>query len=69
MRQIEDVPADVRATYLAAWHAGVKGITVYPYGAPPGQVLTFTGPQAASRAAVRVYASYTGGCHGHTCEF
>lgn len=61
--------ADVRATYLAAWHAGVKGITVYRYGARPGQVLTFSGPQAASRAAVRVHDSYTGGCHGHTCEF
>jgi ribonucleoside-diphosphate reductase alpha chain len=32
--------ADVQAIYLAAWRAGVKGITVYRYGARPGQVLT-----------------------------
>lgn len=62
-------PADVHATYLAAWHAGVKGITVYRYGARPGQVLTLTAPQPAPYAAVRVHDTYTGGCHGHTCEF
>ena len=37
-------PADVRAIYLAAWRAGVKGITVYRYGARPGQVLTLASP-------------------------
>ncbi len=62
-------PADVRETYLAAWHAGVKGITVYRYGARPGQVLTLTSPQAGPLAAVRIHDTYTGGCHGHTCEF
>jgi ribonucleoside-diphosphate reductase alpha chain len=31
---------DVRAIYIAAWRAKVKGITIYRYGCRPGQVLT-----------------------------
>jgi ribonucleoside-diphosphate reductase alpha chain len=61
--------ADVRAIYLAAWRSGVKGITVYRYGARPGQVLTLTGPAPEAGAAVEIHGDYTGGCHGHLCEF
>lgn len=38
---------DVRAIYLSAWSAKVKGITVYRYGSRPGQVLTFAAPAPA----------------------
>lgn len=62
-------PADVRAIYLAAWRAGVKGITVYRYGARPGQVLTLASPQAAPGAMVAINDAYSGGCGGHVCEF
>lgn len=62
-------PADVQALYLTAWRAGVKGITVYRYGARPGQVLTIASPGRESGAAVQVYASYSGGCGRHNCEF
>jgi len=62
-------PADVRATYLAAWRAGVKGITVYRYGARPGQVLTLAAPGPQPGAAVQIHDAYSGGCHGHVCEF
>jgi len=62
-------PADVQATYLAAWRDGVKGITVYRYGARPGQVLSLASPGTAPGAAVEIRGTYTGGCHGHVCEF
>jgi ribonucleoside-diphosphate reductase alpha chain len=62
-------PADVRAIYLAAWKAGVKGITVYRYGARPGQVLTLTSPPPAPGTAVQTHDAYSGGCRGHLCEF
>ncbi len=62
-------PADVQAIYLAAWRAGVKGITVYRYGARPGQVLTLASPAAPPGAAVQVHDAYSGGCRGHLCEF
>lgn len=44
-------PADVRAIYLAAWRAGVKGITVYRYGARPGQVLTLAAARHRRRSS------------------
>ncbi len=62
-------PADVQAIYLAAWRAGVKGITVYRYGARPGQVLTLTGSATAPGSPVEIHDAYSGGCHGHVCEF
>ena len=62
-------PADVRATYLAAWRAGVKGITVYRYGAHPGQVLTLASPAEAPSVGVAIRGAYSGGCSGHICEF
>ncbi|HCU93009.1 MAG TPA: adenosylcobalamin-dependent ribonucleoside-diphosphate reductase [Actinobacteria bacterium] len=62
-------PADVRAIYLAAWRAGVKGITVYRYGARPGQVLTLASPEAAPGAIVAIHDAYSGGCGAHVCEF
>jgi len=61
--------ADVQALYLAAWRAGLKGITVYRYGARPGQVLTLASPAGRSGAAVQIDADYSGGCGGHICEF
>ncbi|MGE5288629.1 MAG: adenosylcobalamin-dependent ribonucleoside-diphosphate reductase [Micromonosporaceae bacterium] len=61
--------ADVRAIYLAAWRARVKGITVYRYGTREGQVLTLVSPGATPGAAVETRGSYSGGCGGHTCEF
>ena len=62
-------PADVRAIFLAAWRAGVKGITVYRYGARPGQVLTLAPPGPPPGTAVEIHDTYSGGCHGHVCEF
>jgi len=62
-------PADVRDTYLAAWRAGVKGITVYRYGARPGQVLTLPTPGSQPGAAVEIHDTYSGGCGAHACEF
>jgi ribonucleoside-diphosphate reductase alpha chain len=67
--QASATPADVQALYLAAWRAGVKGITVYRYGARPGQVLTLASPARPSGASVQVHAGYSGGCGGHICEF
>jgi len=63
------ISADVRAIYLAAWRARVKGITAYRYGARPGQVLTLATPGPQPAAAVQVHAAYSGGCHAHVCEF
>ena len=62
-------PADVRAIYLAAWRAGVKGITVYRYGARPGQVFTLAAPGPRPGTAVQIRDAYSGGCHAHVCEF
>ncbi|MCQ4083882.1 adenosylcobalamin-dependent ribonucleoside-diphosphate reductase [Streptomyces sp. RB6PN25] len=61
--------ADIRAIYLAAWQARVKGITVYRYGARPGQVLTLADPGTAPGATVKIHDEYSGGCSGHTCAF
>ncbi|WP_460357269.1 adenosylcobalamin-dependent ribonucleoside-diphosphate reductase [Mycobacterium sp. ZZG] len=56
---------DVRATYLAAWQAKVKGITVYRYGSRRGQVLSYAAPQPALAQAD---LEFSGGCVGRSCE-
>ncbi len=61
--------ADVRALYLAAWRAKVKGITVYRDGSRPGQVLTVAAPSPVPGPAVQIADVYSGGCGGHVCEF
>jgi ribonucleoside-diphosphate reductase alpha chain len=62
-------PADVQALYLAAWRTGLKGITVYRYGARPDQVLTLAGPAGPPSGEVHIHAGYSGGCGRHVCEF
>ena len=62
----ESTVDDVRAIYLAAWKARVKGITVYRYGTRAGQVLTYVGSDQALLAAD---ATFSGGCLGRRCEF
>jgi ribonucleoside-diphosphate reductase alpha chain len=57
---------DIRAIYLAAWKAGVKGITVYRYGSREGQVLSFAAPKPMLAQAD---TAFSGGCIGHACEF
>ncbi|MCV7125322.1 adenosylcobalamin-dependent ribonucleoside-diphosphate reductase, partial [Mycobacterium lacus] len=57
---------DVRAIYLAAWRAKVKGITVYRYGSRPGQVLSYVAP---AQPLLSVDPTFSGGCAGRTCEF
>jgi ribonucleoside-diphosphate reductase alpha chain len=57
---------DVRAIYLAAWKAKVKGITVYRYGSREGQVLTYAAPQPV---LAQVDTDFSGGCVGRVCEF
>ena len=57
---------DVRAIYLAAWKAKVKGITVYRYGSRQGQVLSYVAPEQALLSADE---TFSGGCVGHPCEF
>jgi len=57
---------DVRAIYLAAWKAKVKGITVYRYGSRQGQVLSYVAPEQALLSAD---ATFSGGCVGRVCEF
>jgi len=47
----------------------VKGITVYRYGARPGQVLTLATPGPQPGTAVQIHDAYSGGCHAHVCEF
>ena len=59
---------DVKRTYLDAWRAGLKGITVYRYGSRPGQVLSFLGTPPAG-APLGAGPAYAGGCAGHECEF
>jgi ribonucleoside-diphosphate reductase alpha chain len=61
---------DIRAIYLAAWRAKVKGITVYRYGSRQGQVLSYASPfPAPDRALLSADATFSGGCVGHLCEF
>lgn len=57
---------DVRAIYLAAWKAKVKGITVYRYGSREGQVLSYAAPEPELAQAD---TAFSGGCVGHACEF
>lgn len=57
---------DVRAIYLAAWKAKVKGITIYRYGSHENQVLSFAAPEPALAQAD---TGFSGGCVGRTCEF
>jgi ribonucleoside-diphosphate reductase alpha chain len=57
---------DVRAIYLAAWKAKVKGITVYRYGSREEQVLTYAAPEPVLAQAD---AEFSGGCAGRICEF
>ncbi|KAA1251372.1 adenosylcobalamin-dependent ribonucleoside-diphosphate reductase [Mycobacterium simiae] len=57
---------DVRAIYLAAWKAKVKGITVYRYGSRQGQVLSYAAPEPVLAQAD---TEFSGGCVGRTCEF
>ncbi|MGV9616121.1 adenosylcobalamin-dependent ribonucleoside-diphosphate reductase [Nocardia xishanensis] len=57
---------DIRAIYLAAWKARVKGITVYRYGCREGQVLAFAAPEPAIPHAC---TDFSGGCVGRVCEF
>jgi len=57
---------DIRAVYLAAWKAKVKGITVFRYGCREGQVLTFAAPEPAIPQAG---SDFSGGCVGRVCEF
>ncbi|MDI3314075.1 MAG: adenosylcobalamin-dependent ribonucleoside-diphosphate reductase [Mycobacterium sp.] len=59
-------PDDVRAIYLGAWKAKVKGITVYRYGSREDQVLTLAAPDFAPP---RVDAAFSGGCAAGSCEF
>ena len=57
---------DIRAIYLAAWKAKVKGITVYRYGSREDQVLTLAAPDSAPP---RAGAAFSGGCAARACEF
>ena len=57
---------DVRAIYLAAWKAKVKGITVYRYGSREGQVLSYAAPEPVLAQAD---ITFSGGCVGRACEF
>ncbi|BBX74955.1 vitamin B12-dependent ribonucleoside-diphosphate reductase [Mycobacterium shinjukuense] len=57
---------DVRAIYLAAWKANVKGITVYRYGSREGQVLSYAAPEPVLAQAG---TEFSGGCAGRSCEF
>lgn len=57
---------DVRAIYLAAWKAKVKGITVYRYGSREGQVLSYAAPEPVLAQAD---TEFSGGCVGRSCEF
>jgi ribonucleoside-diphosphate reductase alpha chain len=57
---------DVRSTYIAAWKAKVKGITVYRYDSRAGQVLSYAAPEPV---LARADPTFSGGCVGHACEF
>lgn len=56
---------DVRAIYLSAWKAKVKGITVYRYGSRQGQVLSYAAPPPQVPHAD---LEFSGGCVGRSCE-
>jgi ribonucleoside-diphosphate reductase alpha chain len=61
---------DVRAVFLDAWRARVKGITVYRYGSLADQVLTLLSDEVPmGERPVRVDGAFTGGCAEHVCEF
>ena len=53
---------DVKAIYLDAWRADLKGITIYRYGSKESQVLTVAG------GGVEVGPAYAGGCADFACE-
>ncbi|KZS56675.1 ribonucleoside-diphosphate reductase [Mycobacterium kansasii] len=57
---------DVRAVYLSAWRAKVKGITVYRYGSRERQVLSYAAPEPV---LARADTEFSGGCAGRSCEF
>jgi ribonucleoside-diphosphate reductase alpha chain len=57
---------DIRAIYLAAWGAKVKGITVYRYDSREEQVLTYAAPEPVLTQAD---TEFSGGCAGRACEF
>jgi ribonucleoside-diphosphate reductase alpha chain len=57
---------DVRAIYLAAWKAKVKGITVYRYGSRETQVLSYAAPDPVLAQAD---IDFSGGCVGRSCQF
>ena len=57
---------DIRAIYLAAWKAKVKGITVYRYGSRETQVLSYAAPEPVLAQAD---TEFSGGCVGRSCEF
>lgn len=59
---------EVRALFLDAWRAGVKGITVYRYGSRPDEVLSLLG-DGAGAAPLSVDAEFTGGCAGRSCAY
>jgi len=61
--------ADVRAIYLGAWRSKAKGITVYRDRSRPGQVLTVAAASPVPGPAVQIADTFSGGCHGHACEF
>lgn len=56
---------DVRAIYVAAWKAKVKGITVYRYGSREGQVLSYAAPKPLLAQAD---TEFSGGCAGRSCS-
>lgn len=60
---------DVKRTYLAAWKAGLKGITIYRYGSKPDQVLNFLSGNGEGEPPVQADSIYAGGCAGYVCEF
>ncbi|BBX60867.1 hypothetical protein MSAS_00410 [Mycobacterium saskatchewanense] len=65
-RPAEATVDDVRAIYLAAWKAKVKGITVYRYGSRHGQVFSYLGAEQPLPAAD---VAFSGGCIGRDCGF
>jgi ribonucleoside-diphosphate reductase alpha chain len=62
-------PADVRAIYLAAWRAGVKGITSTATEPVPARSSPLATPGLQPGAAMQIHDVYSGGCNAHVCEF